>query len=143
MSLTDHVIMPGNDYKAICDSVRSKTGGTEPLKSGEVAAAIDGIQAGGASGPVKRCCVRYSEGEIYPYFVEGMTWADLIDSTHNAIFMTAAFVDYLYQPVFAVTERGTVKIAPTGEQLAWEAGTVTTEVYASETIMADYSYYTM
>lgn len=46
MALTEMVIMPGEDYQAICDSVRAKTGGTELLKSGEVAPAIDGIKIG-------------------------------------------------------------------------------------------------
>lgn len=44
MALTEMVIMPGEDYQAICDSVRAKTGRTELLKSGEVAPAIDGIE---------------------------------------------------------------------------------------------------
>lgn len=44
MALTEMVIMPGEDYQAICDSVRAKTGRTELLKSGEVAPAIDGIK---------------------------------------------------------------------------------------------------
>lgn len=43
MGLTEMVIMPGEDYQAICDSVRQKTGGTELLKSGDIAPAIDGI----------------------------------------------------------------------------------------------------
>lgn len=43
MALTEMVIMPGEDYQAICDSVRTKTGSTEPLKSGDVALAINGI----------------------------------------------------------------------------------------------------
>lgn len=46
MALTEMVIMPGEDYQAICDSVRAKTGGIELLKSGEVAPAIDGIKVG-------------------------------------------------------------------------------------------------
>lgn len=46
MALTEIVMMPGEDYQAICDSVRAKTGGTELLKSGEVAPAIDGIKTG-------------------------------------------------------------------------------------------------
>ena len=45
--MSDFAVMPYSDYKDICDSVRAKTGGTENLKSGEVAAAIAGIQAGG------------------------------------------------------------------------------------------------
>lgn len=49
MSLTDMVIMPGSHYQAICDAVRAKTGGTDILKSGDLAAAIAGIAAGGAS----------------------------------------------------------------------------------------------
>lgn len=47
MALTEMVIMPGEDYQAICDSVRAKTGVTELLKSGEVSKAIDGIETGG------------------------------------------------------------------------------------------------
>lgn len=43
MSLTDMVLMPGKDYQAICDAIRARTGGTAPLKSGDIAAAISGI----------------------------------------------------------------------------------------------------
>ena len=43
MSLTDYVIMPGTDYQAICDAVRSKSGETGVYKSGELAVAIEGI----------------------------------------------------------------------------------------------------
>lgn len=43
MSLTDMVIMPGGDYQAACDAIREKTGGTEPIKSGNMAAQIRGI----------------------------------------------------------------------------------------------------
>ena len=45
--LTEYVIMPGSDYQNICNSIRSKTGGADLLKSGEVSAAIDSIQASG------------------------------------------------------------------------------------------------
>lgn len=44
--LTELVVMPGNDYQAICNSVRSKTGKTELLKSGDIAPAIDQIEVG-------------------------------------------------------------------------------------------------
>lgn len=44
--LTELVIMPGQDYKDICDAVRSKTGQTDLLKSGDIASAIDNIEAG-------------------------------------------------------------------------------------------------
>lgn len=142
MALTDYVIMPGEDWQAVCDAVRAKTGSAELLKSGDVAAAVEGIQAA-PKGTVKRCCVKYSEGEIYPYFLEGMTWADLIDSTHNAIYMTAAFVDAMYQPAFTITESGTVKLAPTPDLLTWEVGGATMEVLASDPVVADYTYYCM
>lgn len=46
MSLTEVVRMPGADYQAICDAVRAKTGGTELLKSGEVAEQILSISGG-------------------------------------------------------------------------------------------------
>ena len=47
MSLTDMVIMPGVDYQAVCDAVREKTGGTEIIKSGDMAELIRGIKTGG------------------------------------------------------------------------------------------------
>lgn len=48
--LKDFAIMPSSDYQAICDAVRSKTGSTELLKSGELASAIEGISSGGNTG---------------------------------------------------------------------------------------------
>lgn len=47
--MTDHVIMPGADYKAICDAVREKTGGTEPLKSGDIPGEIEKIESSDAN----------------------------------------------------------------------------------------------
>lgn len=44
--MTDMVMMPGVDYKAICDAVRSKTGDTELLKSGKLAELIGGLGDG-------------------------------------------------------------------------------------------------
>lgn len=43
MALTELVMMPGEDYQAICDTVRNKTGMTSLLRSGEVAPAIEAI----------------------------------------------------------------------------------------------------
>lgn len=43
MALTELVMMPGEDYQAICDAVRNKTGMTSLLRSGEVAPAIEAI----------------------------------------------------------------------------------------------------
>ena len=43
----DYVRVPKNDWQDILDATRSKTGGTEKMVSGEVAAAIAGIVAGG------------------------------------------------------------------------------------------------
>jgi len=43
MALTDLVILPGADYQGACDALRSKTGGTAPIRSGELKALIEGI----------------------------------------------------------------------------------------------------
>ena len=43
MDLTDYVILPGGDYKAACDAVREKTGRTDGMRSGELAAEIRSI----------------------------------------------------------------------------------------------------
>lgn len=40
-------VMPEDDYKDACDAVREKTGGTDPIKSGEMGAQIRAIKAGG------------------------------------------------------------------------------------------------
>ena len=47
MSMTDHVLMPGADYQAICNAVRALTGGTATLKSGDIASALAGVKPGG------------------------------------------------------------------------------------------------
>ena len=46
MALTDMVMMLGADYQAICDTIRSKTGSTELLKSGDLATLIDNLSDG-------------------------------------------------------------------------------------------------
>lgn len=66
MALTEYVIMPGSDYQAICDSIRSKTGSSELLKSGEVANAIIAISGGGSSGAN---LTPFLEGEIETFTV--------------------------------------------------------------------------
>lgn len=43
IELTDYVILPGVDYKAACDAVREKTGKTDGIRSGDLAAEIRGI----------------------------------------------------------------------------------------------------
>ena len=48
--MDDYVIMPQADYQDACDATREKTGGTELLKSGELGAAIRGIQTGDSDG---------------------------------------------------------------------------------------------
>ena len=62
MSLTDYVIMPGADYKDACDAVREKTGGTEPIKSGEMGGLIRGIS--GASISFEDNLVNLASAEI-------------------------------------------------------------------------------
>lgn len=42
MALTDQVIMPGADYQAAADQVRTLNGTTAPLKSGEMVTALEG-----------------------------------------------------------------------------------------------------
>lgn len=44
--MTDYVIMPGADYQAACDVIREKTGSSDAIKSGDMAAAIGGIEGG-------------------------------------------------------------------------------------------------
>ena len=46
MALTEQVIMPGVDYQAICDAVRTRAGGTDLLKSGDIASVIASIPEG-------------------------------------------------------------------------------------------------
>jgi len=41
--MTDYIIVPRADYKNACDSIRTQTGKTALLKSGELSAAIDSI----------------------------------------------------------------------------------------------------
>ena len=47
MALTDYVLMPGADYLALCNAIRAKTGKSELIKSGELAAEIERITSGG------------------------------------------------------------------------------------------------
>ena len=46
MALTDMVIMNGADYQAACDAIRAKTGKTDLIKSGDMAAEIESIKSG-------------------------------------------------------------------------------------------------
>lgn len=43
MSMSDYMILPTADYKAACDAIRAKTGKTDLIKSGDMAAEIDSI----------------------------------------------------------------------------------------------------
>ena len=53
MALTDYVLMPGADYLALCNAIRAKTGKTETLKSGDLAAEVESITGGGNGGSVE------------------------------------------------------------------------------------------
>ncbi|MCH5298004.1 MAG: hypothetical protein J1E85_10105 [Ruminococcus sp.] len=44
--MSEYVVMPKNDYASICNATRAKTGGTELLKSGEIASEIEKIETG-------------------------------------------------------------------------------------------------
>ena len=45
--MTDYVIMPKQDYQGACDAIRAKTGKTDLIKSGDMAAEIEEIKTGG------------------------------------------------------------------------------------------------
>ena len=47
MPLTDYVIMPGQDYQDACDAIRTKTGKSDLIKSGEMATEIGSIPGEG------------------------------------------------------------------------------------------------
>lgn len=42
----NYAIMPLQDYEAACDAIRGKTGGTDPIRSEDMAAQIQGISVG-------------------------------------------------------------------------------------------------
>lgn len=46
MALTEYVMMPGEDYQAACDMLRSKTGKTDLIKSGDLETEIGNLFAG-------------------------------------------------------------------------------------------------
>lgn len=46
MALTEYIVMPGADYKNICDAIRAKNGQTEDIVSGEAASLILNITTG-------------------------------------------------------------------------------------------------
>lgn len=45
--MSEYVMMPKTDYTTLCDTVRSKTGTSELLKSGELACVVAGIESVG------------------------------------------------------------------------------------------------
>ena len=47
MSLTELVIMPGADYQAACDAIRSKTGAGDLIKSGQLPENIEAVYTAG------------------------------------------------------------------------------------------------
>lgn len=65
MALTDYVIMPSADYTAACDKVRERTGKTDPIKSGDLAAEIEAIPSGGG------------ENQLEPYLMKTLTEANI------------------------------------------------------------------
>lgn len=50
--MSDYAYMPFSDYEDACDAIRSKTGKTDLIKSGDMASEIDSIQTGGGGGAV-------------------------------------------------------------------------------------------
>ena len=85
MSLTDFVIMPSADYKAICGSVRAKTGKTKKLVSGEIPSLIDGITGGGSGDDVSNEMVVLPETEL-SFLTEGDGLYVFINTTDYVTF---------------------------------------------------------
>ena len=103
MALTEQVIMPGADYQAICDSVRTLDGSTAVLKSGDVSGKVDAANSeisnqtdliaqiktaleGKAAGGGRSVSVFGVTSGASGYnflFEEGMTWDDFCSSIYN------------------------------------------------------------
>jgi len=62
--MADMVVMPKADWVNTLDAIRAKTGSSDLLKSGEVAAAVEGIQTGGGGATAQ-------EGDITFYDYDG------------------------------------------------------------------------
>ena len=66
MSLTDMVLMPGADYKAVCENVRAVLGETETIKSGQLPGKVlETYNAGFAN------CEEKWAGRYYSTYVRG------------------------------------------------------------------------
>lgn len=63
-------LIPSADYKAACDAIRAKTGKTALIKSGDMAAEIGAIEAGGSLGEI----IAYNYGRQLPDVNE--VWKD-------------------------------------------------------------------
>lgn len=79
MALTEYVIMPGEDYQAVCDAVRAKTGKTEALKSGDLSAEVAQIEVDdGSKEQLRKLVDGTIEGYVFPEDVtmirEGLFW---------------------------------------------------------------------
>ena len=111
MALTDMVLMPGDDYQAVCNELRQLDGSTDPIRSaqmsGKVADANNEIsdqtrlltllenvlaeKAAGGGGGIDMDSFRDARviGGVFNWtpstiiFTEGMTWADFCDSPWN------------------------------------------------------------
>ena len=71
----NYAVMPFEDYRSACDAIRSKTGKTDPIKSGDLASEITGIQNSGSSpsAPVKQKEVNFYDYDgtlLHSYTVE-------------------------------------------------------------------------
>lgn len=51
--MSEYAYMPFSDYEDACDATREKTGKTDPITSGELAAEIRSIQTGGGGGQTR------------------------------------------------------------------------------------------
>lgn len=83
MSLTNMVIMPGSDYQEVCDAIREKTGGIDPIKSGDMAAQIRGISSGPSTCTATIANNSDDSITIYPHY-EGYYESIVIDRFESA-----------------------------------------------------------
>lgn len=60
--MSEYAYMPFSDYEDACDATREKTGKTDPITSGELAAEIRSIQTGGGGGQTKAANILYGVG---------------------------------------------------------------------------------
>lgn len=103
MDIADYVIMPGVDYMAACDAVREKTGKTDDIKSGDLAAEVQSITP---KLQEKSLSANYTERTITPdEGYDGLSKVTLNTATVYLVGNTDANVKYLSADGSSITQR--------------------------------------